>query len=175
MLTNFDIERIAKKLELPIIGVFSKNQLPNIERRIGSYYVNMMDDDKTDGEGNNGSHWVLVKIFTDFDREDGETCEDARGHKICNALYFDPFGLGMPLAVSSFLKPFKPIYCNNRVIQNIKSTQCGWYCIACDYYLENMQDNENSTYLDDYSKFLEMWSNDPKKNLTLLKKFFKPL
>jgi len=173
MLTNFDIERITQKLDLPLVGVFSKNELLNTERKVGSYYINLMDDDKTDGDGNNGSHWTLIKIYCDADRESSSDEEEARGHKVCNALYFDPFGFGMPKAVSSFLKPFKPVYCNNREIQNINTTECGWYCIACDYALENKQ--QSDTYLEDYEKFLEMWSNDPKKNLTILKKFFKPL
>jgi len=172
MLTNFDIERIARKLDLPIVGVYSKNELLNLERKVGSYYVNLMDDDKTDAEGNNGSHWVLAKIYCDQDRDNYDSDED-NGHKICNALYFDAFGFGMPKAVSSFLKPFKPVYCNNREIQNIDTSQCGWYCLACDYALEHKQHSE--TYLGDYEKFLEMWDDNPKKNLTLLKKFFKPL
>lgn len=174
MLTNFDIERITRKLDLPIVGVFSKNELLNTERKVGSYYINLMDDDKTDAEGNNGSHWTLAKIYCDEDREEYSSDEDEKkSHKVCNALYFDPFGFGMPKAVSSFLKPFKPVYCNNREIQNINTTECGWYCIACDYALEHLQHSD--TYLEDYEKFLEMWSNDPKKNLTILKKFFKPL
>jgi len=174
MLTNFDIERIAKKLDLPIVGVFSKNELLNTERKVGSYYINLMDDDKTDAEGNNGSHWVLAKIYCDEDRENYSSDEEEKkSHKVCNALYFDAFGFGMPKAVSSFLKPFKPVYCNNREIQNINTSQCGWYCLACDYALEHLQYSD--TYLEDYEKFLEMWSSDPKKNLTILKKFFKPL
>jgi len=174
MLTNFDIERIAKKLDLPIVGVFSKNELLNTERKVGSYYINLMDDDKTDAEGNNGSHWVMAKIYCDEDRENYSSDEEEiKGHKVCNALYFDAFGFGMPKAVASFLKPFKPVYCNNREIQNINTSQCGWYCLACDYALEHLQYSD--TYLEDYEKFLEMWSSDPKKNLTILKKFFKPL
>jgi hypothetical protein len=174
MLTNFDIERIAKKLDLPIVGVFSKNELLNTERKVGSYYINLMDDDKTDAEGNNGSHWVMAKIYCDEDRENYSSDEEeTKGHKVCNALYFDAFGFGMPKAVASFLKPFKPIYCNNREIQNINTSQCGWYCLACDYALEHLQYSD--TYLGDYEKFIEMWSSDPKKNLAILKKFFKPL
>jgi len=174
MLTNFDIERIARKLDLPIVGVFSKNELLNTERKVGSYYINLMDNDKTDAEGNNGSHWVLAKIYCDEDRENYSSDEEeTKKHKVCNALYFDAFGFGMPKAVASFLKPFKPVYCNNREIQNINTSQCGWYCLACDYALEHLQYSD--TYLEDYEKFLEMWSSDPKKNLTILKKFFKPL
>ena len=165
MLTNFDIERICKKLDLPIIGVFSKDELYNQERKIGSYYINMQNSDK--GEG---SHWCLAKIYSDDDR-DSEN--DDKSTSVANALYFDPFGLGMPKETSAFLKPFKPIYCNNRQIQSIPSTQCGWYCIACDYVLEHKQHSD--TYLEDYEKFLEMWSSNPSKNLTILKTLFKPL
>jgi len=171
MLTNFDIERICKKLDLPIVGVFSKNELYNIPRKIGSYYINLMDDDKVDGEGNNGSHWVFAKIYSDADREESDSEDDKP--RLVHALYFDAFGFGMPKSVSDFLKPFKPVYCNNREIQNINSTECGWYCIVCDYILEEWQDGE--TYLDDYSKFLNLWNKDVKKNLTILKSLLKKI
>jgi len=172
MLTNFEIERICEKLDLPIIGVYSKNELYNIPRKVGSYYINLMDDDVVDGEGNNGSHWVFFKIYCDEDRDDYSE-EEEEGHKMCNALYFDSFGFGMPKAVSNFLKPFKPVYCNNREIQNINSSQCGFYCIACDWILEHKQDGE--TYLEDYEKFLNIWNNDVEKNLTILKNIFRKI
>jgi len=164
MLTNFDIERIADKLKLPIVGVFSKNELANIERKIGSYYINMQDSD----EGC-GTHWVLAKIYTD---DDNDSSDEDNSEVEAKALYFDSFGLGMPKQVAKFLSPFKPIYCSNRQIQNIKTTQCGWFCLICDYILENAKED---TYLEDYSKFLNIWSDDVEKNLTILKKLFKPL
>ena len=165
MLTNFDIERICNRLDLPIIGVFNKDELANQERKIGSYYINMQDSD--DGCG---THWVLAKIYSDDDRSSDN---DDKEESVANALYFDSFGIGMPKEVASFLKPFKPIYCNNRQIQNIRSSQCGWYCIACDYVLEHKQYSD--TYLKDYEKFLEIWSKEPENNLTILKSLFKPL
>jgi len=173
MLSNFALERIAKKLELPIIGVFSKDELVDRPRILGSYYINLMDSDKTDGEGNNGSHWVFAKIYSDEDRDDEDSDDDSV--KKCNALYFDPFGVGMPKDVANFLKPFTPVYCNNRQIQNINTSQCGWYCILCDYILEHKQDRESKTYLRDYEKFLNIWNDEPDKNLTILKRLFKPI
>jgi hypothetical protein len=79
----------------------------------------------------------------------------------------------MPKEVEDFLKPFKPVPYNNRHIQNINSTECGWYNIALDYSLEHKKHSD--TYLEDYEKFLALWSDKPTKNLTLLKSFFKPL
>jgi hypothetical protein len=129
-----------------------------------------MDDDVVDGEGNNGSHWVFAKIYCDEDRDDNS---EEEGYKMCNALYFDSFGFGMPKAVSHFLKPFKPVYCNNREIQDIDSSECGWYCIALDWVLENKQIGK--TYLEDYEKFLNMWDKDVKKNLKILKQILKKM
>ena len=125
MLSNFDIERICRKLELPIVGIFSKDELINQKRRIGSYYINM--ENSTDGDG---THWVLAKIYDDDLRDEDNDEKDI--HKV-GALYFDPFGLDMPKEVRRFLEPFKPIPYNNRQIQSVKTSECGWYCISCDY------------------------------------------
>jgi hypothetical protein len=168
MLSNFDIERLANKLDLPIVGVFSKDRLPE-KPQIGSYYINLQNHN----EGN-GTHWVFAKVYCDDDREDTYAL-DKKGKKLyrCGALYFDTFGVNMPKEVEDFLKPFKPVPYNNRHIQNINSTECGWYNIALDYSLEHKKHSD--TYLEDYEKFLALWSDKPTKNLTLLKSFFKPL
>lgn len=163
MLSNFDIEKMASKFDLPIVGVYQKDMLKDAPMTIGSYYINQQNS--TDG---NGTHWTLAKIYCDEER-DGE-CD---GIKMAKALYFDPFGLNMAKEVEEFLAPFKPIPFNNKQIQNVRSDSCGWYCVACDYALEHKQNGE--TYLEDYEKFLEHFRDDPKKNLTLLKEFFKPL
>ena len=73
MMTNVDLENMADKLGLPIVGVFSKDELigdDKAPRQIGSYYINMQDS--TEG---NGTHWIFAKIFES-------------GH----GLYFDSFG-----------------------------------------------------------------------------------
>ena len=90
MITNFDIEEIAKGLKLPIIGVFSKDKLPQ-RRSVGSYYVNMEDHDK-----GSGTHWVFMRIFD---------CG--------SAVYFDSFGISPPEPVRDFLKPFAPFPFSN--------------------------------------------------------------
>jgi hypothetical protein len=170
MLSNFDIEKICRKLDLPIIGVFSKDLLPK-ERKIGSYYVNLQNHDE--GEG---THWVLAKIYSDDERENIEhIATNKKGKQVyrVGALYFDPFGLDMPKEVEEFLSPFKPIPYSNRQIQGLKQEECGWYCIGCDYSLEHKQDED--TYLDDYNKFITLWSDKPATNLRYLKALFKPL
>ena len=44
MITNFEIEDICHKENLPLIGVFSKDELPK-DRRVGSYYINLQNSD----------------------------------------------------------------------------------------------------------------------------------
>lgn len=150
MLSNFDIEKLSDRLKLPIVGVFSKNELPELHE-VGSYYINLQNSD--DG---NGTHWTFAKIF-----DDG-----------CS-IYFDSFGLGQPKEVSRFLEDFRPVFCNNRQIQDINTTQCGYYCLFCDYYLTHCRQFDDPR--EDYNNFLDLWSDNSRDNLTLLKEYFKPL
>lgn len=165
MITNFDIEELSKRLELPLLGIVNKDRLDTIEKQLGSYYINMQNYDE--GEG---THWVYARLYCDSDR-DSDNDDDEYG--VVKCLYFDPFGLDMPKEVEEYFKQFKPIAYSKKQIQNIRSSQCGWYCVACDYELTHRPIGE--TYLEDYESFLEMWSDEPDENLKLLKSYFKPL
>ena len=55
MISNFDLEKIADDMHLDLIGVFSKDNLPK-ERIVGSYIINLQDQD--DG---GGTHWTAFK------------------------------------------------------------------------------------------------------------------
>jgi hypothetical protein len=165
MITNFDIEELCKRLELPLRGIVNKDRLETLEKDLGSYYINMQNYD--DGDG---THWVYARLYCDDDR-DSDNDEDEYG--VVKCLYFDPFGLDMPKEVAEYFKEFKPIAYSKKQIQNIRSTQCGWYCVACDYELTHRPIEK--TYLEDYESFLGIWSDDPTENLKLLKAYFKPL
>lgn len=169
MISNFDIERICRELKLPIIGVFSKDKLPQ-KREIGSYYINLQDS--ADGDG---THWTIAIIYSDDERETETITTTKNGERVfrIGALYFDPFGVDMPREVNEFLSPFKPIPYNNRQIQGLRQTECGWYCIACDYSLHHKQHSD--TYLEDFEKFIALWSDKPTNNLKMLKALFRPL
>jgi hypothetical protein len=149
MLSNFDIENICNQLKLPLVGVFSKDKLPD-KRFIGSYYINMENYD--DG---NGTHWVFARIFPT-----GE------------AIYFDSFGIKSPTEVEAFLKPFRPYATNNRQIQDLKSDKCGLFCIACDSFF-SFHSNPKEDIAENYDDFLNMWSKDPEKNDKVLKEYLK--
>jgi hypothetical protein len=139
MLSNFDLEDMAEKDGLDLIGVFSKDMMPK-ERVMGSYIINLQDYD--DG---NGTHWVACKIFNN--------------KKCC---YFDPFGVPAPREVNAFLMPFKPIASNNRTIQDLKSDKCGYFCLAFIKYFNNF--NTKNDVFEAYDDFLNAFSNNAKMN-----------
>ena len=139
VLTNFNLEDIAEQMGLDLIGIYSKDELP--DRLIaGSYIINLQDSD--DGQG---SHWVCFKIF-----ENGKCC------------YFDSFGMPMPVEVDNFLKPFKPVATNNRIIQDVKSTKCGYFCIAFINYFNGV--DAKCDIFEMYDDFLNAFSNNSKLN-----------
>ena len=51
-LTNFDLHQLCKKMDLPIVGVFSKDKLEPILQQVGTYYINMSDAHEA------GTHFV---------------------------------------------------------------------------------------------------------------------
>ena len=164
-LTNFDLHRLCKKMDLPIVGVFSKDELKGVPQQIGTYYINMSDSHKA------GTHFVCFKIVCDEDR--GNYKGKKGKAKQCEALYFDSFGIDMPNDVREYLKNFSPVVWNNRHIQNIQSDVCGWFCLLFDYALEHQQMDDN--YVDDYKRFLNNWSDNTITNTKLLKSIFKDI
>jgi hypothetical protein len=163
MLSNFDIEKLCAKLDLPLVGIYQKDQLSKVPKQIGSYYVNQQSSSEGDG-----THWCLFKIYCDEERD-----EEYPSVRTAKALYFDPFGLNMSEEVEEYLGGFKPIPYNNKQIQNVRSESCGWYCVACDYILEHKKHSDS--YLDDFELFLQHFRDNPSKNQILLKEIFKPL
>jgi hypothetical protein len=139
MLTNFDLEGMAEKDDLDLIGVFSKDKLPT-KRIAGDYIINLQDY-----EDGGGTHWVAFKIF------DNKKC-----------CYFDPFGFGCPVDVKEFLTPFRPISYNNRVIQDLKSELCGYFCLAFLKYFKDFN-SKNDVY-EAYDDFLNSFSINTKTN-----------
>ena len=142
---------MARKDNLDLIGVYSKDRLP-VERRVGSYIVNMDDYDNS-----MGSHWCAFKIFDNA--------------KVC---YFDSFGFVPPKDIDEFLKIFKPIAWNNRQIQDINSENCGRFCLLFIKYFNDFDTKKNDVF-EAYDDFLNVFSNDAKKNdkilFELLKKY----
>jgi hypothetical protein len=139
--SSTDLERTAQILKLPLIGVFSKDKLPN-RCYVGSYIINLENSDV-----GNGTHWVLLKIFPSKE-----------------VLYFDSFGLSVPPLIKDFIKG--KIATSTRQIQDIDATTCGYYCIACDDYMTYQ--NKHRPIYERYDDFLNIFKADTKKNDKIL-------
>jgi hypothetical protein len=113
MINNFDLEKIAKFYRLPLVSICMKNELPNKPKE-GCYIVNMQSS-----SAGSGTHWVAFFFFKN----------------IC--YYFDSFGASSPLEIINFIKNKKGshLYFNNFIIQDLKSSNCGYFALAFLLYV----------------------------------------
>ena len=139
--SSTDLEQIAKKLKLPLVGVYSKDNLPT-RCQVGSYIINLENSDV-----GNGTHWTCLKVFPTKE-----------------VIYFDSFGLSPPTQIKDFVKGKIAIY--NREIQDIDATTCGYYCLACDDYLTHQK--QHRPIYERYDDFLNIFKGDTKKNDEIL-------
>ena len=93
--------------------------------------------------------------------------------------YFDSFGQPPPIHVMSFIKKTtnKPLPHNNRDIQSVLNSACGYYCLAFLYYVFTYPNRTHDLY-EDANNFLDLFddlnvSHDFKKNEYILKHFFR--
>ena len=106
-LSDIDIKQICINIGLPLVGVFSKDQIPK-KFKDGNYIINLQDHDK--GEG---THWTC--------------CVNSKGNK--ENIYFDSFGVIPPQEVEDAMS--KQGYAwNSKQIQSYNSVACGWYCLV---------------------------------------------
>ena len=123
-LSNFDILKIAKHLEIPNFkGVFTRDQLPEKIGNRESGIVNFNTSEEP------GSHWVAY--FRDGSKK----------------IYFDSFGQVIPTEIQKYLKT-KDEYRNNLpvierntdVVQEPNTVICGHLCL---YVLDNLSKGVN--------------------------------
>jgi len=137
-LSSRDLEQLVKQYNITNFnGIFSKDLLPPILDK-GWYIINLEDHD----EGN-GTHWTCLKITNDQPLRKLEGKGRVIGEpSVPLNIYFDSFNFVAPELVEKKIKPY--IY-NDKQIQDITSTACGWYCIACMNFIE--KHNTISDYL----------------------------
>lgn len=143
-LNNFEIQDIMDKKNIFIQGVYSKDMLPTILKK-GFYVINIQNSN--DG---GGSHWTCLYYNGDNDN-----------------IYFDSFGSPSPLEVQEKLKNYSY---NDKQIQNIDSTACGYYCIAFMEYMDRFKNNDIKKT---FENFLDIFKTNSKYNDVILKNFVK--
>ena len=150
ILTNFELIDVCKALNVPLDGVYSKDELIRMNPKEGKCYI-LNIQNRDDGYG---THWVCC-----YDTPNG-------------VAYFDSFGLDPPVLIKSFMKRSKEvIYTNTRQIQDVNDETCGWYCVAfCDYLHKNMKKTKSlSTLMDNFMDLYE--DKYSRANSKLLEKY----
>ena len=147
MISNFELERLAKFYRLPLISIAMKNELP-FTVKDGCYIVNMQSS-----SAGSGTHWVAMYLFKD----------------VC--YYFDSFGSPPPIEVMNFVKKRKNSHLlyNNWIIQSLNSGNCGYYSLA---FLLYMYQNQLRDLKEIFNDFVNFFANDTTKNDDILKSFF---
>lgn len=140
-LSNFKIMEILNKKNLPINGIYSKDRLPTLKK--GFYIINIQNSD----EGS-GTHWT--SLYYDNDH---------------NNIYFDSFGFPAPMEIQQHLKSYSY---NDKQIQNIDSTACGYYCIAFILYMNNKKNKVEA-----FENFLKIFKTNKLHNDIILKNLTK--
>jgi len=62
MLTDSQIEDLAKKMSIPLAGVYFKDELPKKLEPNKSYIINLQDSETDDGKQNEGTHWTFLQV-----------------------------------------------------------------------------------------------------------------
>ena len=165
-LTDSQIKDLAKKMDIPLGGVFFKDELPSLEFN-KFYMVNLEDSEDENGNQNTGTHWTCFQI-TQYPKGKIEK------------IYFDPYGAPPPEDVKKAVAEAsgsKGLPYTEKDIQSLMNNACGWYCLAFGHFI-NASKFRSNNLLNDASSFLEMFEDlnksvDFKKNEYILKHFFR--
>jgi hypothetical protein len=148
MLTNFDLEELSIHYHVPLIDICMKDQLPKIPRN-GNYIINLQSS--TEG---NGTHFTALKIQDD------------------KAFFYDPFGAPPSIEIRDFIKLSKKIKhfaFNNWIIQDLHSSNCGYFCFSFLLYV-NPKDLWGSA-----NEYMNRFVEDTRRNDEILKESFRNL
>jgi len=148
MLTNFDIINICKHYDILLQGIYMKDELPSTPNN-GFYIINLQSSSQ-----GNGTHWNSLIIINK------------------NAYFFDPFGASPSVAINNFCKG-KHLGYNNWIIQNIKSENCGWYCIGLLLFLTKLDHLvTNQNFYSICNQYSNGFYSNTMKNDAILKEIF---
>jgi len=136
-LSNYDLTDIVKTMNLPLKGIYFKDAFPSNPDK-GFYIINI----QSKKDPRNGTHW---------------TCLYYDGLK---NLYYDSFGFPPPAELEKIITPY--IY-NNRDIQNIQTSSCGYYCVAFIKFLYRHSNKEKA-----YDVFLNLFNDKTSRNELIL-------
>ena len=139
-MSNFDLLDWCKYLEIPIENVLSRDQTVPHQHKLALFIYNL------EPHYMSGSHWVTTYV------RDG------------TINYFDSFGMPpfQELVNHAKEKTLNLLH-QNRQIQNLYTTTCGYFCL---YFLNEMHKGV------DYFDLLQVFSFDTEENEKFIEDYF---
>lgn len=166
MLSNVQVQDLAKRMGIRLEGVYFKSQLKDmkLKHNVG-YIINLEDEYDEKGERNDGSHYVCMQ-YNKYPKKDYRD----------EYAYFDSYGCPPPEEVLKFCNVKEMPY-NMIDVQSLMNDACGWYCLAFLYFI-NVFQGRSMNFYQDCEHFTSLFNdlnktNDWKYNEWLLKQFFK--
>jgi hypothetical protein len=166
MLTDTDIKKLSKAMEIPLVGVFFKDELPKKIEYNKGYIINLDDSVDNEGNDNEGSHWTALQV------------NKYPNGKI-EPIFFDPFGAPPSESIKKFVLDNcgKYLPYTTKDIQSLMNNACGFFCCAFLHYI-NCWDKRTKDLYTDVDVFLCYFDDlnksiDFKKNEYVLKHFFR--
>jgi len=166
MLTDKDLWSLADRMAVPLVFCDFKDNLKKTKLQHNkSYIINMEDEFDSDGTPNKGSHYCCFQV-----------------NKYANGkiepIYFDSYGQPPPEIVMEFCGGNPPH--NDKDIQSLLNSACGWYCLAFLHYI-NSYENRTRDLFTDANHFIDLFEDLEKtndkmahlKNEWILKHFFR--
>jgi hypothetical protein len=163
MLNDQQIWELAERMNVPLVFCNFKDKLKKKPLKYNaSYIVNMEDSVSKDGKMNPGSHYVCFQIN-----------KYPNGKK--ESIYFDSFGMPQPDTITDYVGGIMPH--NDKDIQSLMNSACGWYCLAFLHYINSYEGKTSHLYTD-AKHFIDMFDDLEKehnhlKNEFVLKHFFR--
>lgn len=152
MLTNLELIDLCRAYGIMLNGIFLRDQVPRVYRE--GFYIWNLDDSQLDKEY--GTHWTCSI-------SDGDEC-----------VYFDSYGAPPPNEVKRFIKTkYRQFGMNAWIIQSLKSTLCGWFCLALAIFAK-MHRRKYNSLSHCVNDFINMFDSNDKSD-DVLRRFFRSL
>ena len=152
MLTNYDLEELCEEFDVPLHGIYMKDQLPK-EIKNGNYMINLQS---SMGGKNNGTHWTCLIV------------------KNQNTFFYDPYGAPPSIEIRDFVKcrPNTRLGFNNWVVQDLKAENCGYFVLSFLIYVGK---SSPANLFKTANEYVNRFVDNTKRNDSILKESFRKL
>lgn len=150
--SNIDLFKLTEYYNLPIYDVVQKDKLKECEPVNNVYYI---INNQSSNIGS-GTHWTALFLSKNI------------------SFFFDSYGASPSQEIVNYVKNFKSkhFYYNNFIIQDLKSNNCGYFCIGYALFCHrNMKICKDIYEASD--QFIHMFDDDTKRNDKILESIFR--